>query len=255
MELGFYMGDDLNDANDNLWFTLLFKRTEILALPDSEFRDLVEIFINGIMRNREFSSWQIKIINELAAKDRIQHPAVWLKERARTLSSIKPVAHQIGRWGWKEPNTHIVIDRLLKVIPNVKYVHVVRNGLDMAYSANQNQLQLWGPRFIGKECEVSPYYSLRYWCVAHKRILTLGESMGPHFLFLNFDHLCQNPGDGVIKLLEFLKMDIPNSQVNSLVDLVKPPASIGRFRQHDIDAFAPEDITFLKQLGFDTRVE
>ncbi len=159
------------------------------------------------------------------------------------------------RWGWKEPNTHIVIDRLLKVTPTIKYVHVVRNGLDMAYSANQNQLQLWGPHFIGKECEVSPYYSLRYWCVVHKRVLTLGKSMGSHFLFLNFDQLCQNPEDGVRKLLEFLEMDIPDSRVNNLVDLVKPPVSIGRFRQHDIHIFAPEDITFLKRLGFDTYIE
>ena len=34
MELGVYMGSDRNDANDNLWFTLLFKRIEILFASD-----------------------------------------------------------------------------------------------------------------------------------------------------------------------------------------------------------------------------
>src|SRR6266550_6138718 len=28
--LGYYMGRDLNEASDNLWFTLLFRRTELL---------------------------------------------------------------------------------------------------------------------------------------------------------------------------------------------------------------------------------
>jgi hypothetical protein len=36
-ELGFYLGSDLNSANDNLWFTLLFKRIEILSASDEEF--------------------------------------------------------------------------------------------------------------------------------------------------------------------------------------------------------------------------
>ena len=39
-ELGFFLGPDLNEANDNLWFTLLFKRTRILTSSEEEFNDI-----------------------------------------------------------------------------------------------------------------------------------------------------------------------------------------------------------------------
>ncbi|MEZ5283921.1 MAG: hypothetical protein R2712_03745 [Vicinamibacterales bacterium] len=62
--------------------------------------------------------------------------------------------------GLKEPNTHVFLDRLAVVYPDMKCVHVVRNGLDMAFSASQNQLRLWGPRFLGPGLESSPRVAL-----------------------------------------------------------------------------------------------
>ncbi len=41
MKLGFYIGSDLNKANDNLWFVLLFNRIEILSIPDDQFKALL----------------------------------------------------------------------------------------------------------------------------------------------------------------------------------------------------------------------
>jgi hypothetical protein len=254
MGLGFHMGDDLNDANDNLWFTLLFKRIEILSAADDEFENLMEIFINGMTGSRDFTESQTDLINALASMDRSQHPAAWLKVRARSLLSAKNRLSPMDLWGWKEPNTHIVIDRLIKALPGLKYVHVVRNGLDMAYSENQNQLKLWGKSFLGKEYPVSPYYSLRYWRIVHERVLTLGATMGQRFLFLNFDQLCQDPNRGVKEILEFLSMDVSNTQFKNLTYLVKPPASIGRFKQYGINMFDSDDVSFLKQLGFDTGI-
>lgn len=48
-KLGFFIGNDLNDAFDNLWFTLLFKRREILSLSDAEFNQLVDILVKGMI--------------------------------------------------------------------------------------------------------------------------------------------------------------------------------------------------------------
>ncbi len=36
-DLGYFMGNDLNEANDNLLFPLLFKRIEILSSSEEEF--------------------------------------------------------------------------------------------------------------------------------------------------------------------------------------------------------------------------
>jgi hypothetical protein len=134
----------------------------------------------------------------------------------------------------------------------MKYIHVARNGLDMAHSRNQNQLRLWGRYFINEEFDVTPYYSLKYWCIVHKRVIRIGESMKDNFLFLNYDHFCVNPKEGIKQLLDFLGKE-SNSLMTQLMALVKRPDSMGRFRQHGTEMFTEEDIAFVKSLGFDVN--
>lgn len=73
-ELGYFIGHDLNEPCDNLWFTLLFTRVEILKSSNKEFNELVEIMLKGMMGRNDFTQKQIKLINELASKDRLQLP-------------------------------------------------------------------------------------------------------------------------------------------------------------------------------------
>ena len=94
-ELGYLMGADLNPAYDNLWFTLLFKRVEILSSSEREFDELLEILLSGMAGAGEFTPYQINLINSLASKDRDQHPASWLRKRAKTLVSKKLKMHSL----------------------------------------------------------------------------------------------------------------------------------------------------------------
>ncbi|MFZ1643235.1 MAG: sulfotransferase [Candidatus Contendobacter sp.] len=253
-ELGFFMGRDLNEANDNLWFTLLFKRIEVLSSSEEQFDELTTIMHKGMTGSEAFTPEQIDLINQLASTDREQHPAAWLKQRMHSLLSEKHPVAQNTRWGWKEPNTHIVVDRLKKRLKSMKYIHVVRNGLDMAHSSNQNQLKLWGRNFIGEDCNISPYYSLKYWCIVHRRVLEIGATMGIDFLFLNYDDFCLNPQNGIAKLYEFLGLDAVKTPHPDLLGLVRPPSSIGRFKQHGTHIFDKADVAYVKALGFDTGI-
>jgi hypothetical protein len=252
-ELGFSLSGELNEANDNLWFTLLFKRIEILNATEREFDELVEIFLNKMTGRGRLTHAQVELINELALydRDRTQQTKDWLQARARSLLSEEENVSRTSNWGWKEPNSHIVLDRLLARISGMKYIHVARNGLDMAYSSNQNQLMLWGPHFISEGSQTSPYYSLKYWCFAHRRVLDIGKLMGENFLFLNFDDFCTNPAKGLEGLCDFLGVAPTFEQKQTLIQSVQPPESIGRFKQHDIDAFDMADVEYVKELNFD----
>jgi hypothetical protein len=250
-ELGFFMGHDLNEANDNLWFTLLFKRAGILTASEEACNELTEIFFKGMTGSDGFTKHQARLIKDLASRDREQHSAKSLKKRARSLLSKKPKLEPDARWGWKEPNSHIVLDRLAKYFRNMKYIHVVRNGLDMAHSRNQNQLELWGRYFIDGEFDTSPYYSLKYWCIIHRRVQEIGKSMGKNFLFLNYDNFCSNPVEGITELCGFLALDSVSIPVDRLSGLVNPPDSVGRFRQHGTEIFDEEDVAYVSELGFD----
>ena len=58
------------------------------------------------------------------------------------------VASDASLWGWKEPNSHLMIRHLHRHFGDrLRYVHVIRNGLDMAQSRNQLQLIRWGSVF------------------------------------------------------------------------------------------------------------
>jgi len=252
-DLGFHLGSDLNRPLDNLWFTLLFKRTEILDVGDTEFELLVGILLNGISPRRDFSPVERSTIARLASKERLHHPVPWLAHRAESLLAQPKRGFPIRRaWGWKEPNTHLVADRLLGLLPGLKYVHVIRNGLDMAYSRNQNQLRFWGESLLGPdETQVTLRNSLRFWCVIHQRLLQCARIRPGRILLLNYDRLCRDPSRALGSLLQFLDLRRNDSE-EYLARRVVPPPSIGRFKAASLDAFEPADVDFVRSLGFDT---
>lgn len=256
IELAYSMGDDLNQANDNLAFTLLFKRLETFSSTDTGFRQLADIFVAGMTNARPFTTDEEQTIRQAVGQDRAQHPMAWLMQRADALlARSMPDADKSTRWGWKEPNTHVFLDRLYASIPRLKYIHVARNGLDMAYSGNQNQPRLWGRTFLGGEdvVDVTPHYSLKYWCAVHRRILRIAETAGKQecFLLLNFDRLCQAPLDELHKLFAFLGIAPDANTTERCMAMIKTPASVGRGRIGGLDVFDPADVAYVAELGFD----
>jgi hypothetical protein len=254
LNLGFFLGADLNESNDNLWFTLLFKRREILLVRDEEIADLVAVFLESMNGSGSLSASQLELVRGLASANRLAHDAEWLRQRAQSLENW--TARQ-GRapvpWGWKEPNTHVVLNRLAPLLPGMKYVHVIRNGLDMAYSSNQTQLQVWGPAFLGLEkVDTSPRLSLKYWRAVHLRVLAHGRRLGDRFLLLNFDRLCASPEESLCILLQFLGAEPDRVTRDLLLASIRPPQSVGRFRRHPPSDFDPDDVAFARHMGFDT---
>jgi hypothetical protein len=249
---GFYFGNDRNEAEDNLWFTLLFKRPDVLSESDDEFSALVRLFVQGMIGEGIFSPEQQLLVRSLARSGRAQHPAAWLSARAESLLTTRGYT-QAAHWGWKEPNTHVVLDRLVRALPNLRYIHVVRNGLDMAYSRNQNQLKLWGDHFLEPGWQLTPYYSLRFWRVVHERVLRIGQQMGQRFLLLHYDAFCGKPAESTGRLLEFAGIELSPAHLAALAELVRLPGSVGRYKNHDSRIFDPEDVAFVRQLGFDTE--
>ena len=251
-KLNIFIGHDLNSANDNLLFTLIFKRAEVLTTSNNEFNKLIDLFISS-MTGSSLTKQQCNTITELAKYPRNQHSLEWLQERKKHSLKQKQKINLNICWGWKEPNTHIIMDRLTQYFPNMKYIHVARNGLDMAYSTNQNQLELWGRNVLGDKFEITPYYSLRYWCEVHKKLDEIKLQMKDNFYLLNYDNFCTTPQIETNKLLNFLDIDASSNKVEQLKALINKPSSIGRYKKHDISIFDKGDIATVKKLGFVTE--
>lgn len=249
-EAGVWMGQDLNEARDNLWFTLLFKHPSILGASEQRFQQLTALFLAAMSNNDAASRPDLYVLDELVADGRPQHDGPWLELRAESLRRAIAAPRRAPVWGWKEPNTHIVADRLPAHIPRLRYIHVARSGLDMAYSANQNQLKLWGPATLGGDHAASPRNSLRFWCWAHMRILGIGEQMGARFLFIRFEDLCQDPARFVSLILSFAGLQPDQEAVDRAIRSVAPPTSIGRHAAQSLVQFDPDDVAYVRGLGF-----
>jgi len=244
---GCYLGGDLNGAFDNLWFTVLLRRKSwFKQLPhDHHIRDAIKVFqlaMSTGLANGQLSVHQ-QAIFEQAIQD-FDWPNNPEKQRlARAVDSLRHSqsadTETFLRWGWKEPNTHIFLPHLAETIPDLKYIHVIRNGLDMAFSTNQNQPLNWGKFILNANLgeTISPISSLDYWIKANHRAIEIGRrKFGENFHLLSYDALCKSPDKTLPPLLDFLGMPTDPAPYIPLI----APKTLGRHKTEDLTIFSKE---------------
>ncbi len=262
---GFYLGRDLNNASDNLTYTLLFKRPEWFRNNIDNSRQIntgLSILEKSLSTGKALS-FRERIFLKRASRDMAKHghnregegKGDWPRQR---LSFIKepevPDMSDFNGWGWKEPNCHLLINHLHEFFPGFRYIHTIRHGLDMAYSSNQQQLYNWASLFgIGlpeNENDI-PTASFRFWVEANRRAIKAGEMLGREkFLLVNFDELCRDPLPGVAKIAGFLEISPDEDLMREAAKLPVMPGTAGRHKDHPGDIFDKADLDFLQGTGF-----
>jgi hypothetical protein len=265
--LGFYIGDDLNPAKDNLWFLLLFKRPRWFRRAR---HDKHEIFtglrlLSKAMLHKIRPGWpEVKFLIRAVLDISIfghnykgDGRGLWPFVRAWNMVAGHPkMILNPNRWGWKEPNSHIYLDYLADFFSNMKYIHTIRHGLDMAFSDNQQQLYNWGPIFgleLPQTKSDEPAASLKFWIKSNRRVIERGQKLGDqNFLVVNFDRLCLSPESEIQKIVSFLNIEPNPEKLEALIRIPQKPKSLGRYRAHNISQFDPADLNELERLGFST---
>ncbi len=189
----------------------------------------------------------MELLRDLALENTTLHDKEWLRVRVENIIKNSKKSHNSPLLGYKEPNTHVFAKRLLELQDDMKFVYVYRDGLDMAYSANQNQLKLWGKIvFDDYELEITPRNSLKYWLFTHRRMERLKALYPKRVYMLNFDRLCLCFDDELCAFLEFLDITPTSQQMLSAKGLVKVPHSIGRHRSESMGDFDESDVEFCR---------
>jgi hypothetical protein len=98
----------------------------------------------------------------------------------------------------------------------------------MALSANQNQLQNWGPIFLDRDIAIEPRLSLSYWCAAHRRIMNVMRRWPERTMMIDFDALCATPDTYCLRIVRFLGVNLPTAELAKLIEFIHRPASAGR---------------------------
>ena len=256
---GIYLGSDLNVPLDNLSYTLLFKNPKWFYKNKNnylKFKPGLNVIEKLLTGEGYYNPNELLFI--LSATCRMYYNGhnhnndgrgSWAVERMRKILFREKVntADYIG-WGWKEPNSHLIIEHLNRRFANMKFIYTVRNGLDMAFSKNQQQFYNWGAMFgIPKPTNVNelPKLSFKYWVAVNKRIKGLQQQLGNEKVYvLNFDNLYKEPEKEIHKLFSFAGISVSKSTFEKIIKLPVKPKSAGRYKDFDVSGFDEKDIAF-----------
>ncbi len=126
------------------------------------------------------------------------------------------------RWGFKNPRNMLLLPFLDEQFPEMKFIHVVRDGRDMALSSNQNQFRLHGNAFDD---------SLAMWGAINVQVAEYGKTMGERYLCIRFENLCKQSEATVAEIFAFIGVDADPS---AAVPEINAPSSLGRWRDSAI---------------------
>jgi len=136
------------------------------------------------------------------------------------------------RWGWKTPRSIYLLPFLHGEFEQLKFIHLVRDGRDMALSQNQNQLRKHG-RVVLTWRELLfrslPSRSALLWEKVNLHAADYGESrLCENYLRVRFEDLCAAPLETTVKILNFLEAAIDPEPIADTE--VTPPETLGRWR-------------------------
>lgn len=137
-------------------------------------------------------------------------------------------------WGWKEPRSIFLLPFFERHLPGMRFVHVVRDGRDMAFSANQNQLNKHGHTLLEplETQQSQPVRSMLLWSRLNLLAADHGARvLGPRYHRLRFEDLCHQPAETLARLFDFLGLD--RGATGAARAEVEAPPSLGRWRMED----------------------
>jgi hypothetical protein len=115
-------------------------------------------------------------------------------------------------------------------MPSLRFLHFLRDGRDMAFSENQNQLVKHGDALLGDDLrkEKTPVRSIAVWSRVNAAAADYGETrLGERYLRVRFEDLCAQPAETVRSIYDFFGLD---GDAEAAAAAVRPPDTLGRWQ-------------------------
>lgn len=222
--IGFFMGKNLNESNDAM-----------------DFEPFLDDTINTVL---SITGGVNYVIDDL--------PSDYVQERVDTLQKIAQQyevdvpSGSLG-WGWKNPRSIYILPLIHAVFPAVRYIHVVRDGRDMAVSGNQNQRNKHYSAMFSEDENDPVLDSIALWCRVNEGASAWGKHyLGNHYYCVRFEDFCFKPQETVTSLCQWLGAE--KVDVLSLCNKIQAPTSLGRYRQLAADALSKAEAVAEKGL-------
>jgi hypothetical protein len=209
---GYFMGANLNAPGDSLEVGQFTKRWVDRYLTESNW-------IDEMWRGSDRGTFGSP--SEMAKDFR----AAIERHRAGLQDADAP-------WGWKFPRTILMLPFVHETYPAMKAVHLVRDGRDMAFSRNQNQVRAKGRQVLSEADleERQPVQSIKFWSRVNVAAARYGTRfVNDNYLRFRYEDVCSDPGEAVVQLLDFLDCGTSRESMRAVAaEVVKPSASTRR---------------------------
>ena len=108
-------------------------------------------------------------------------------------------------WGWKDPRNTLTLSIWLKLFPDAKIVHVIRNGIDVANSLWLRCKKMgWGL----PECD-DWAYCFRLWELYVEEARQYKALLGQRYMEVRYERFVSYPQNEVRRMMDFLNLDMP----------------------------------------------
>lgn len=218
---GVNMGKHLNISFDNLVFTVLFKNPK--WREEASFKKITDRF-KILVKTLEGSRLSVLEFFDLYRRVQLHPfpPDITPEFKQSIYYYLRNNPSSTSYLGWKEPNTYFYLEELFSLFKEITYYHVVRNGIDMAFSRNTNQLRNWGSYFgisTANKHETLENKQLRFWIHSTNYIYNLKQKYDKKIMLISYDKLCEDPLRMINNIWQ--KSVLPEIAIKDVEDVVK----------------------------------
>jgi hypothetical protein len=151
------------------------------------------------------------------------------------------------RWGWKLCETSFVLPVVARLFPDLRVVHLIRDGRDVAFSDHVGPVDdFWKKIFFGRSDldrwsgmaltgplyrRHAPIFNAQHWLSSVVTARRYGKLLGSRYLELRYEDMCRRFDETSERLLRFLGLTADGASLAALRSAVSE-ASIGKFRRH-----------------------
>ena len=216
-DLGFHMGYRLSRDAEAVFFQRLNRR--IFSAAGVKWGDVDPLI--QLMDSEAFLARQTQSVESWLLKDRfLLNPGVGVEQFFGRDLWKRMQAQPLDRWGWKDPRTTLTFPIWLRIFPHAKFVHVLRNGIDVAISTHRRSLkQQRKLRNRLFPLDYSPAtldfdYCFHLWETYVTFILDHKDPIpDENYLEIRYEALLQNPHGTLATVLSFLGKRVPEARL------------------------------------------
>ena len=256
--LGFDPGVSRNSALDDLTFLALFKRPNAYRdvrglVPAGDPTAVAATRVFAAVRSggyRAMTDLVPMVRASISLPSNSASPALSIgfgsmQRRLRRLGRLPAVLRHRppdgAPWMWKEPNTLIFLPTLFARIGQLRYIHVVRDGLAMATSTNKYQLNNWGRLFgVERDERDDDVRQLIYWARANLAVMDFLDER-PESLIVSHERTVSDPAAVAGEIGEFIGAPLTD-RTRRVIGDVREPSDFGRTYTVPRQALTPDEL-------------